>query len=68
MAATFFRRLDPGTVLRGSPRPAHYIFAFVFFVRLIALIAKNAGTISQIVRHTVGNCYPAVAGRPTVEP
>src|SRR6476469_2819993 len=36
-APTFFRRLNLGTALRGSPRPAHYIFAFVFFVRLIAL-------------------------------
>lgn len=39
MAAShiFFRRLNLGTALRGSPRLGHYIFAFVFFVRLIAL-------------------------------
>jgi hypothetical protein len=39
MAAShlFLRRLDLGTALRGSPRLVHYIFAFVFLVRLIAL-------------------------------
>ncbi len=30
-------RLNLGSALRGSPRLAHYVFAFVFFVRLIAL-------------------------------
>jgi tetratricopeptide (TPR) repeat protein len=33
----FFRRLNLGTALQGSPRLGHYIFAFVFLVRLIAL-------------------------------
>ena len=38
MAAPIFSpRLNLGTALRGSPGPAHYIFAFVFFVRLIVL-------------------------------
>jgi len=31
------RRLNLGSVLRGSPRLGHYVFAFVFLVRLIAL-------------------------------
>src|SRR5205814_9779203 len=31
------RRLNLGSALRGSPRLAHYLFAFVFLVRLIAL-------------------------------
>ena len=31
------RRLNLGSALRGSPRLGHYVFAFVFFVRLIAL-------------------------------
>jgi hypothetical protein len=34
---TFSRRLNLGNALRGSPGPAHYLFAFVFLVRLIAL-------------------------------
>lgn len=33
----FFRPLALGKALRGSPSPAHYIFAFVFLVRIIAL-------------------------------
>lgn len=39
MAAShiFSRRLNLGTALGGSPRPSHYIFAFVLFVRLMAL-------------------------------
>ncbi len=39
MAAShiFFRRLNLGSAFRGSPRLGHYIFAFVFLVRLIAL-------------------------------
>jgi Flp pilus assembly protein TadD len=31
------RRLNLGSALRGSPRLGHYVFAFVFLVRLIAL-------------------------------
>jgi tetratricopeptide (TPR) repeat protein len=31
------RRLDLGNALRGSPHLGHYVFAFVFLVRLIAL-------------------------------
>ena len=31
------RRLNLESALRGSPRLGHYVFAFVFFVRLIAL-------------------------------
>ena len=31
------RRLNLGKALRGSPRLGHYVFAFVFLVRLIAL-------------------------------
>jgi hypothetical protein len=31
------RRLNLGNALRGSPRLGHYVFAFVFLVRLIAL-------------------------------
>ncbi|MEY2488883.1 MAG: hypothetical protein QOC70_825, partial [Verrucomicrobiota bacterium] len=31
------RRLNLGTVFRGSPRLGHYVFAFVFLVRLITL-------------------------------
>src|SRR6266850_5812401 len=31
------RRLNLGRALRGSLRPGHYVFAFVFLVRLIAL-------------------------------
>jgi cytochrome c-type biogenesis protein CcmH/NrfG len=31
------RRLNLGSALRGSPRLAHYVFAFVVLVRLIAL-------------------------------
>jgi tetratricopeptide (TPR) repeat protein len=39
MAAShiLFDRLNLGTAFRGSPRLGHYIFAFVLFVRLIAL-------------------------------
>jgi Flp pilus assembly protein TadD len=39
MAAShiFSRRLNLGNTFRGSPRLGHYIFAFVFFVRLVAL-------------------------------
>src|SRR3977135_687974 len=33
----FSRPLALGKALRGSPGPAHYIFAFVFLVRIIAL-------------------------------
>jgi hypothetical protein len=34
---TFSRRWDLGNAVRGSPSPVHYIFAFVFLVRLISL-------------------------------
>src|SRR3977135_2306509 len=33
----FSRPLALGKALRGSPGPAHYIFAFVLLVRIIAL-------------------------------
>jgi Tetratricopeptide repeat len=31
------RRLNLGSAFRGSPRLGHYVFAFVFFIRLLAL-------------------------------
>jgi tetratricopeptide (TPR) repeat protein len=34
---TLSRRLNLGNALRGSPGPVHYVFAFVFLVRVISL-------------------------------